>query len=255
VCLLTEHLAQLVFPDQNPVGRSIRANESSFTIIGVFRERIDTFGESEITTDSMLVPLPVIKYYTQEGFIQTLYAQADRPEHVWQVTQEVARIVKSRHRRDASYSVENLSSILDTAQHVSLAMTIVLLLIAGLALLISGIGIMNIMLVSVTERTREIGIRKAIGARRAQILRQFLVEAILISGIGSLIGIGIAITIPATVESFMRYLPVPGGIQIPISWLSVALALGVSCGTGMIFGYLPADKAAGLETVESLRFE
>ncbi|HEV2299651.1 MAG TPA: ABC transporter permease, partial [Candidatus Acidoferrales bacterium] len=165
VCLLTEHMAKVAFPYDDPVGRNIRVGQLSFTVIGVFRERVQTFGQTEIATDSVLVPFPLIRYYTGESSVRTLYAQADNPQDVELVTQEVAEILKARHRPAAEYSVLNLSSILETAKHISLALTIVLLLIAMIALVISGIGIMNIMLVSVTQRTREIGIRKAIGAR------------------------------------------------------------------------------------------
>ena len=163
----------------------------------------------------MLVPFPLIRYYTGDAFIVTLYAQADTAEDVPEVTDEVAQILRSRHRPEAEYDVQNLSSILETSRRISLAMTIVLLLIAMLALVISGIGIMNIMLVSVTERTREIGIRKAIGARRQEILYQFLLEAVLISGIGALVGIGLAVAIPFLVEILAEFLPIPGGLSIP----------------------------------------
>jgi putative ABC transport system permease protein len=255
VCLVSDHLAQTALAGGDPVGQAIHMGELSFTVIGVFRERIATFGQSEIRTDSVLVPFPLIKYYTGDAFIVTLYAQADNPDDVPFVTQEVAQVLKNRHRPEADYSVQNLSSILETSRRISLAMTIVLLLIAFMALLISGIGIMNIMLVTVTERTREIGIRKAIGARRREIMYQFLLEAVLISGVGALIGIAIAVAIPIVIETLVRFLPVPGGLTIPISWLSVLLAFVVSCATGVFFGYLPAKTAARLQPVESLRYE
>jgi ABC-type antimicrobial peptide transport system permease subunit len=124
-----------------------------------------------------------------------------------------------------------------------------------LALVISGVGIMNIMLVTVTERTREIGIRKAIGARRVEILYQFLLEAAMISGVGALVGIAIAVAVPFLVETLLQFLPVPGGIAIPVSWVSVVTAFLVSCATGVLFGYLPAKKAAALQPVESLHYE
>jgi len=255
VCVVSEHLAQTAFPGENPVGQSIHLGELTFTVIGVFTERIGTFGQAEIRTDSVLVPFSLVKYFTGDEFIVTLYAQADRPENVPLATQTVAQILRSRHRPVAEYDIENLSSILETARRISLAMTIVLLLVALLALLISGIGIMNIMLVSVTERTREIGIRKAIGARRSEILYQFLLEAILISGTGAVIGVGIAVVIPFFIETLVQFLPVPGGLSIPISWLSVVSAFVVSCATGVLFGYLPAKTAAQLQPVESLRYE
>ena len=255
VCILSQHLAETAFPGQDPVGRTIHVGELAFHVIGVFRERIDTFGQSEIRTDSVLVPFPLIQYYTGSSYIVTLYAQADHPEDVPLVTQEVARILKSRHRPEAEYNVQNLTSILETSRRISIAMTLVLLFIAMLALVISGIGIMNIMLVSVTERTREIGIRKAIGARRAEIGYQFLLEALLISVIGAVIGIGVAVAIPFFIESLIRLLPVPRGMNIPMSWASVAISFIVSCAIGVIFGYLPAKTAAALPPVESLRYE
>lgn len=141
------------------------------------------------------------------------------------------------------------------SRRISFALTIVLLLVASLALVISGIGIMNIMLVTVTERTREIGLRKAIGARPKEILYQFLFEAILISGVGAIIGIVLAVVIPLSVYILGRFLPLPEGLSIPISWLSVVLAFVISCGIGILFGYLPARTAARLEPVDSLRFE
>lgn len=255
VCLLTEHLSAAAFPYDDPVGRDIHVGDLDFTVIGVFRERVQTFGQTEITTDSVLVPFPLIQYYTGENYIKTFYAQADNPEDVPLVTQEVGEILRSRHRAEAGYSVDNLSSILETARYISLALTVVLLLIAMIALVISGIGIMNIMLVSVTERTREIGIRKAVGARRDEILYQFLMEAGIISGAGALVGIIMAVLIKVLITAIIRLFPVPGGIEIPISWPSVVLAFVVSCATGILFGYLPAGKAAALQPVESLHYE
>jgi ABC-type antimicrobial peptide transport system permease subunit len=174
---------------------------------------------------------------------------------VQQVAEEVGEILHSRHRPGAEYRVQNLASLRDSAEKISFALTIVLLLIAFIALLISGIGIMNIMLVTVTERTREIGIRMAVGARRSHILSQFLMEAVIISGCGALLGIGIGVLVPVLSRSLLALLPVPGPIQIPISWLSVLAAFVVSCGTGLVFGYLPANRAASLHPTDSLRYE
>jgi putative ABC transport system permease protein len=150
------------------------------------------------------------------------------------------------------YSVQNLSSILDAARKISLALTAVLMLVGGIALIISGVGIMNIMLVTVTERTREIGLRKAIGARTDEILYQFLIEAFLISGVGAIIGILIAVSIKIVVEPLV---PPEIGIRIPISPMSIVIAFFVSCATGVLFGYLPASRASKLQPTESLRYE
>ena len=255
VCLITQDLANLMFPSDNPVGKGVRLGELSFTVIGVFRERVATFGQTEITRESLIVPFQLIRYYTGSEYIKMFYAQADRPEDVPSVTRQLAELLRSRHRVTAEYRVQNLTGILETARHVSWALTVVLLLIAMIALAVSGVGIMNIMLVTVTERTHEIGIRMAIGARRREILEQFLIEAFLISGTGAVVGILIAVLIPISAEGLLRLLPIPGNITIPVSWISVLVAFTVSSATGLLFGYLPANRAAALQPTESLRHE
>jgi len=255
VCLLTQELAARVFPNQNPVGQEIRVGELRFAVIGVFRERISTFGETEIARESVLVPFGLMTYYTGTDYLRTLYVQADSPEAVPAVTQQVREILKSRHRPGAEYEVENLTSLLESARMISQALTVLLVVIALIALTISGIGIMNIMLVTVTERTREIGIRKAVGAPRDAILYQFLMEAFLISGTGAVIGIVIAVSIPVAINLVLRVIPEAVGIRMPVSWVSVVLAFVVSCSTGILFGYLPASRAASLHPTDSLRYE
>jgi putative ABC transport system permease protein len=255
VCLLSEYLSKLLFPSESPVGKDIAIGELHFAIIGVYKERVSTFGQTEIRPESVIVPVSLIKYYTGTEYLKTLYVQAAKPEDVPMVTTQVKQVVESRHRADAEYRVENLVGILEAAHKISLALTILLILVALIALTISGIGIMNIMLVTVTERTREIGIRKAIGARRDAILYQFLTEAVLISGTGAIIGIGIAVSIPVIINFLFRFFPEVGGVTIPVSWISVLLAFIVSCSTGLLFGYLPASRAANLHPTESLRYE
>lgn len=249
VCLLTEELARRLFPAEDPIGRSVRLGELRFTVVGVFRERVATFGQSEIQRETVVIPFTLMRYYT-EDFIRVLYAQAARREDVPAVTRQVEEVLRSRHRPGATYEVRNLSSLLEAANRIANALTIVLLLVAFIALIISGIGIMNIQLVTVTQRTREIGVRKAVGARRSEILAQFLLESFLISGMGGLIGIALAVSVPAMVNPLL-----PGRMTVPISPLSVVVAFAVSCLTGVVFGYLPANRAAKLPPTESLRYE
>lgn len=250
VCLITDDLAALAFPNEDPIGKSLRVGQINFTVVGVFRERVGTFGLSEIQRYTVLVPFSLTQYYTGDNTVEILYAQADGPEDVVLVTSQVGDLLRSRHSRTATYVVQNLSAILDVARRIATALTIVLLVIGFIALMVSGIGIMNIMLVTVTERTREIGIRKAIGARRQEILFQFLIEALLISGVGSLLGVLIALAIPVIVRPML-----PGNLRVPVPWMSVVVAFVVACSTGLFFGYLPADKAARLQPTESLRYE
>lgn len=250
VCLITTELEDKVFGQENPVGKMIRMGELTFTVIGVFRERVETFGLSEIQKNSVLIPFTLMKYYTGTEVVRVLDVQADSAEDVPTVQRGLAQLLRTRHPADAEYDVQTLTAILGVARKISLALTIVLIIIAAIALLVSGIGIMNIMLVTVTERTREIGIRKAIGAARREILYQFLVESFLISGGGAVIGILLGIAVPVAAQSFL-----PGNLRVPVSGLSVVIAFVVSCSTGLLFGYLPANQAASLQPIESLRHE
>jgi len=250
VCLITKQLAGHLFGQENPLGRAVRMGELTFSVIGVFVERAETFGLSEIQDETVIIPFSLMKYYTGVEIVRVLDAQAARAEDVPSVQRQVAQILKSRHPADAEYNVQTLTVILDAARKISLSLTIVLIVIAFIALLISGIGIMNIMLVTVKERTREIGIRKAIGAARREILYQFLIEAFLISGGGAVVGILIGLAVPVIAQVFL-----PGNLRVPISGMSVVLAFVVSCSTGLFFGYLPANQAARLQPIESLRYE
>jgi putative ABC transport system permease protein len=250
VCLITKELSDRIFGLENPVGRSIRMGELTFTVIGVFRERVETFGLSDIQENSVIIPFSLMKYYTGVDVLRSLDAQAAGPEVVPLVERQVGQLLKSRHPSGAEYKVQTLAAILGAAKNISLALTIVLIVIAFIALLISGIGIMNIMLVTVTERTREIGIRKAIGAAHREILYQFLIEAFLISGGGAVLGILIGLAIPVGIQPLL-----PGNLRVPVSGLSVIIAFAVSCSTGLFFGYLPANQAASLQPIESLRYE
>jgi putative ABC transport system permease protein len=250
-CVITPQLAKKLFGLDNPVGRDLHVGELIFTIIGVFRERVETFGLSDVQAETVLIPFGLMKNYT--GGVNTmkvLDVQATTPEDVPIVEKRLTELLRSRHPAGAEYNVQTLTAILKAAKDISLALTIVLIVIAFIALLISGIGIMNIMLVTVTERTREIGIRKAIGAARREIMYQFLTEAFLISGGGAVVGILIGLLVPAIAQFFL-----PGNLRVPVSSLSVLLAFVVSCSTGLFFGYLPASEAAKLQPIESLRYE
>jgi putative ABC transport system permease protein len=250
VCLITEELSKKAFANQNPVGQSIRLEELSFIVIGVFRERVDTFGQSEVQRNSVAIPFTVMQYYTGESFLGGSYVQMGSADQVPSATERVEQILRSRHPQGAAFVVQNLSGILSVAREISNALSVVLLVIALVALIVSGIGIMNIMLVTVTERTREIGVRRAIGARRREILYQFLLESSLISGVGAILGVFAGISIPVLVQPL-----IPGNLRVPVPWIAVAVALAVSCFTGVFFGYLPASKAASLQPTESLRYE
>ncbi len=250
VALPTEKLARRLFGTQaSAVGKVVKLHGLPFTIIGTFKEKVSTFGATELSGDNILIPISVLKDFAQIERIDPLYVEVRTQAGVERATQAVQSILGSRHRAGAHYSVMNLNAILDTARQIAAILNAVLIVVSAIALIISGIGIMNIMLVTVTERTREIGLRMAVGAARRDILEQFLAEAVLISVGGGLAGILIGIAIPLSVQFFTDE------IQIPISRLSIVVAFTVSLLVGLLFGILPANRAARLNPTEALRYE
>src|SRR3954452_17200740 len=188
--LLTDQLAIRMFGGKAAaLSQIIKIYGLEFTVIGTFHEKVETFGQSEVERDTILIPITVLRYFTPVERIDPLYVQVRSPQEVDRVAQRVLQILESRHRPGARYRVDTLTAILNAAKSISLILSLVLVLVSAITLIISGIGIMNIMLVTVTERTREIGIRLSVGAAPREILMQFLLEAILISLTGGSIGI------------------------------------------------------------------
>jgi putative ABC transport system permease protein len=250
VALLTEKLARRLYGSpQAGVGQILKVHGIQFTVIGTFKEKVASFGLSELSGETVLIPVTVIRYFAPVERIDPMYVQARSPEDVEPLTLAVKNILESRHRAGARYLVENLTAILDAAKSIALVLTFVLILISAIALIISGIGIMNIMLVTVSERTREIGIRMAVGASRREVLQQFLLEAVMLSLSGGMAGILLGIAMPLSVQYFVE------GLRIPISITSIVVAFAVSCLVGLVFGLLPANRAARLNPTEALRYE
>ncbi len=249
VGVITQKLAeQLYGSTDEAVGRVLKLNGLPFTIIGTFKERVDTFGQSEVTSNTMVVPYTVSRYFTDTPEVKQLYFSTAEPSMVIPVTEQIRKVLQSRHRTESIYNVQNLTELVAVADRTANALTLVLLLIATVTLLVSGIGIMNIMLATVSARIREIGIRKAMGATNREIRFQFLSEAILISLLGGFAGVVIGLALPFSVRFFTEY-------RVPISGLSAIVAIVVSSLVGILFGTVPAARAAKLDPVESLRYE
>ena len=249
VVLLTDNLAKRLYGSLEAApNQVIRLFGLQFTVIGTFHEKVETFGQSEVERDTVLMPITVLRYFTPVERIDPLYVQVRAPQEVDRVAAKVHDLVAARHRPGASYRVDTLTAILNAAKNISLILSLVLVLVSAITLVISGIGIMNIMLVTVTERTREIGVRLAVGASAKEILMQFLTEAMMVSLSGGLLGILVGVAIPLSVQLF-------ADIRIPISPLAIIVAFGVSCMVGLIFGILPANRAAHLNPTEALRWE
>ena len=246
VCVVSRQLNEDVFGGR-AVGDYLRVEEFRCTIIGVFEEGVPTFGRAEIQDHTVLLPYPLMRDLVGHNYLEVIYAQASARNEVGVLTSDIGRILKTRHRAEAKYTIENLAGLLRTGDRISAAMTVTLLGLALLTLTVAGAGIMNIMLVNVAERTREIGVRMAIGAKPSDIRMQFLLEATFISLGGAVLGVIGAL-------AAMWSVAVASNTQdIRVSWVGVVSALVVASGVGVLFGYRPASEAAKLNPVEALR--
>jgi putative ABC transport system permease protein len=249
VGVITQKMAEQIYGStEEAVGKVVKLNGLPFTIVGTFKERVDTFGQSEVIDNTMVVPYTVSRYFTDTPAVKQIYFSVADSSMVGPATEQIRRVIQSRHRAESVYNVTNLTQLVAVAEKTANALTIVLLLVATVVLIVSGIGIMNIMLATVSARIREIGIRKAIGATKREIRFQFLSEAILISLIGGFAGVVIGLALPFSVRFLTEY-------RIPISGLSAIVAIVVSSLVGILFGTVPATRAAELDPVESLRYE
>jgi putative ABC transport system permease protein len=247
--VVTPQFAQRVFGSVDAaVGQDLKIRDLPFVIVGVFRERVETFGQSEIAGDTILIPYSVGRYFTKTDAVKQIFFSVADAGDVPRATEMVKEVLQSRHRPESVYRVENLTQLLQVAAKTANALTIVLLAVALLVLLVSGVGIMNIMLANVRTRIREIGIRKAIGATQREIRLQFLTEAVLISLAGGFIGTIVGLALPFSVRFLTEY-------RIPISGLSAIIALSVAILVGVIFGTVPATRAAQLDPVDALHYE
>lgn len=255
VCVLGQTVAQNLFGDADPLGQSIRVKQMPCEVVGVLAAK----GQSAMGTDQddiILVPSLTLRTRVlnqNRQFVGSIMVGATSEDDLFLAEQEVTQLLRQRHKltddQDNDFTIRNLAEIVQTQQKIVETQTGMLRNIAAVSLLVGGIGIMNIMLVSVTERTREIGIRLAIGARENDILTQFLVEAVALSMAGGLLGIGLGMAGAVLLSKLGGGTPV----DFSLSWM--ALGFGVSVGIGVVFGYYPARKAARLDPIDALRYE
>ena len=249
VCVITEQLAEDSYGSlPAALGQLIKLSGLPFTVIGTFKERVYTFEQSELTKDTIIIPYTVSRFFIENNSVKQLYFSVIAPDTVMTATERVRRVIQARHRPESVYLVNNLSQLITLAKKASFALSLVLLLIAAVTLLVSGVGIMNIMLSAVDVRTHEIGIRRAVGATKQAIILQFLVEAMLISLAGGSVGVVIGLGLPLSVRFLTDY-------RIPISGTSAIIAMTACVFVGLLFGTFPAIRAAQLHPVDSLRHE
>jgi putative ABC transport system permease protein len=259
VVVLGQTVVDNLFGTQDPIGQTIKISRQSFRVIGVFAPKGGSgFGSQD---NVVVAPITTVWAYltgTRGKVISQIVASASSPGTVTDAETEITTILMERHQisdpSQADFQLQSQQDILDQATSIATALTLVLGAIAGISLVVGGIGIMNIMLVTVTERTREIGIRKAIGARRRDILAQFLIEAMVLSGLGGALGIAVGALLAAEAP----HIPAIAASSFPtpvVSIPSVFLAFFVSVAIGLFFGIYPANRAARLHPIEALRYE
>jgi len=252
VCVIGQTIVTNLFPDQDPVGQELRLRNVPFKIIGVLSGKGQGAGGMD-QDDAILIPYTTGMYRLSGWrFIQQILCSAVSADQLAAAQEEIRVLLRENHKLqegdEDDFTIRNQTDLASTAQEATRTMTMLLAAIASVSLVVGGIGIMNIMLVSVTERTREIGIRMAIGARPRDILVQFLVEAVALSLSGGLIGIAIGF--------LARYLMgALSGMEAVISAPTVFLAFGFSGAVGIFFGFYPARKAAALNPIDALRYE
>lgn len=235
----------------NAVGQVIRINKVEFKVIGITESK----GGSGMSNqdDIIYIPLSTMqKYLVGSEYVSTISVEAESTDVMTTVQEEVSSLLLTRHKitdsASADFSIMNQSDIVATASSVTNTFTMLLASIAGISLIVGGIGIMNMMLTTVTERTKEIGLRKAIGATRQDISGQFLTEAVMLTLLGGVIGILLGWVASMLITKF-------AGTATTVSWSSIILAFGVSAVIGVVFGYYPASRASKLNPIEALRFE
>ncbi len=251
VCVLGSELADILFPHTDPMGKEIRIGPEPFQVVGVLEKRGSMFGQSR----DNFVGIPIttlMKYFPYDLENIEIIVTPKRHGYITETIEEITNILRSRRKvgfgKPNDFAVFTQDTMVDLYNQITGAAYLVMIVISSIGLLVGGIGVMNIMLVSVKERTREIGIRKAIGARSADILRQFLFEAIFLTGTGGVLGIIIGFGIAFLVKAAT---PLPASVT---PW-SVILGFAVAVSVGLFFGIFPAQKAAKLDPIVSLRYE
>ena len=245
VCVIGVDLAQDLFGNTNVVGNTVYIDGRKFKIVGVLESKGTSMTGS--SDESIVLPFTLAQRMLESTTISSIYVSAVDSLSVDAAQESVERFLYKKYQNESTYSVMNQTQMLETANETASTLSLMLGGIAGISLLVGGIGIMNIMLVSVTERTREIGIRKAIGAKRRNILLQFLIESVVISGLGGLLGLVLGYGLMHVLENYV-------GMSLSMSLGVAELAIAFSMGVGVIFGLYPANKASCLKPIDALHY-
>ena len=249
VCVVNRDLYDQLFANDDSSEKTIRTLGTTFEVIGEFEEPVDTLGRGDVVAETMFIPITFAWYFTTTRQVNTLFAEVREFSELPVAVRAVETILRERHRPGSVYEVESMTTVVRLARAISSGLIVVFVLAAAVSVIVGGVGIMNILLASVEQRTREIGVRMSVGARRADILGQFLVEALSLGMMGSSVGVLFGLGVPYLAGLFVR------GVPIRISLLSAVLAFSFSCGVAVVFGAVPAIRAARLNPAEAVHHE
>jgi putative ABC transport system permease protein len=249
VCVVSRTLYEELFGNDGSSEKVIRTLGMNFVVVGEFEKPVDTMGQGEVTPRSIFIPITVAWFFTPTRRVDTLFAEVRDFSAIPRAAATMEEILRDRHHQGSVFRVKTMTTVIKVARAISFGLIVAFILAAAVSVVVGGVGIMNILLASVEQRTREIGLRKSVGARRRDILQQFLLEALMLGFLGSSVGVLVGLGIPLLARLFLP------GLRIEISLASAAVAFAFSCAVALLFGVVPAYRAANLNPTEALHHE
>jgi putative ABC transport system permease protein len=249
VCVVSHGLYQDLFGNGSAGDQTIRTLGMSFRVVGEFDQPVDTMGQGEVTRYTIFIPITVSWFFTPTRRVDTLFADVREFSDIPRAVTETEELLRQRHHQGSVFKVKSMTTVIRVARTISFGLIAAFIIAAAVSVVVGGVGVMNILLASVEQRTREIGVRMSVGARRSDILRQFLLEALMLGAVGASVGVAVGLGLPLLARLFVR------SVSIQVSTLSAVLAFLFSCAVTVVFGVVPAYRAANLNPTEALHHE